>query len=59
MNEMNYKELKQADMRNSGILASLEAASEKGVACKYSEEQILAAQRGEPLKEINDFYNQC
>ena len=57
MNEMNYIELKQADMRNSGILASLEAANEKGVACKYSEEQILAAQKGEPRKEINDFYN--
>ena len=51
MKRMNYEDLKQTDMRNQGILCELEKANERGEKCKYSEEQIVEAQKGEARKK--------
>lgn len=45
-------------MRDDAILKSLAEANKSGDICKYSEEQILAAQQQTAKKKINHLYNE-
>ena len=45
-------------MRDDAILKLLAEANESGEICKYSEEQILAAQQQTAKKKINHLYNE-
>ena len=46
-------------MRDDAILKLLAEANESGEICKYSEEQILAAQQQNAKNKINHFLASC
>ena len=58
MNEKEYdfKEYKQKELRDNTILKDVKNANETGRRSKFSEEQILSAQREEGKKAMNELY---
>lgn len=58
MSKYSYEELEQQKMRDDAILKLLAEANESGEICKYSEEQILAAQQQNAKNKINNLYNE-
>ena len=54
---MQYKDIKQQKLREERVLKSLQQANERGVKCKYSEEQILEAQGQLGKEQMNGIYN--
>lgn len=58
MKVMNYEELRQKMMREENILKSLEKANECEGCCKFTEEQILEAQKENGKKQINTVYQE-
>ena len=55
---VQYKEIEQQKLREEEILKSLQHANEEGRTCKYSEEQIIKAQRQSGRKKINAIYTE-
>ena len=56
MKEFNYKECEQKKIKDNAILHDVEKANEEGKISKYSEEQILCAQKEEGKKAMNTLY---
>ena len=55
---MQYKELLQKKLRDERILNALQQANERGEKCKYSEEQILEAQKQSGKDQLNVVYSE-
>lgn len=53
---MEYKELEQNRIKEKEVLQSLQNANIAGEKCKYSEEQILEAQKEKTKEQINFVY---
>ena len=54
---MRYKDAEQQKLREERILKALQQANERGENCKYSEEQILEAQRQLGKEKISHIYS--
>lgn len=53
---MTYHEAEQRIIRDASIIRASEEAFEKGIPCKYTEEQVLEAQKKIGSKQLDEIY---
>lgn len=55
---MKYRDMVQQKLREESVLKAIQQANECGENCKYSEEQIIEAQKQLGKRQLNQIYNE-